>query len=459
MIERDLSRYAHRFEEYTEFRMQENAEIGIRLVKGNLVGNSRSSSSGVSARVCKEGAWGFASRPDLTDDAALSVIKTATENARALAAATHAHETRFPPMRGSVTADYSTQRPRYTQGAMVDFAMELDSHVARSYPSLASRRVTLGCAEMVKSLVTSDGATSFSHTPRSLVSVSLSAETSTGPVDVFDVWGGLGHFEDRFDKPEDLWEKIEALHRHLVAKEHATYARAGVAECILDPDLAGLLAHEAIGHTVEADFVQGGSIAADFLGKEVASPLVTLVDFAHTALGQTCPVPVHMDDEGVVAHDAILIERGVLKGYLHNRESAHRFDALPAGNARAFRFSDEPLIRMRNTAILPGSSSLEEMIASVDDGYYLVRSGNGQADSTSEFMFGVVIGYEIKQGKLGRAIRDTTISGVAFDLLKTISMTSRDMAWSAWGMCGKKQSIPVSLGGPAIKCTVNIGGR
>ena len=114
---------------------------------------------------------------------------------------------------------------------------------------------------------------------------------------------------------------------------------------------------------------------------------------------------------------------------------------------------------MRNTFVLPGESKLEEMIASVKDGYYLTRTGNGQADSTGEFMFGVDMGYEIKNGKIGRAIKSTTISGVAFEMLKTVTMVSDDLTWTNCGMCGKKQPIPVSMGGPAIKCKLNVGGR
>jgi TldD protein len=114
---------------------------------------------------------------------------------------------------------------------------------------------------------------------------------------------------------------------------------------------------------------------------------------------------------------------------------------------------------MRNTAILPGQDKLEDMIASIENGYYLTKTGNGQADLTGEFMFSVSMGYEIKNGKLGRAIRDTTISGVAFDVLKTITMLSDEMDWTSNGMCGKKQGIPTPMGGPAIKCRVNIGGR
>jgi len=99
------------------------------------------------------------------------------------------------------------------------------------------------------------------------------------------------------------------------------------------------------------------------------------------------------------------------------------------------------------------------MIESIEDGYYLKKPGNGQADSTSEFMFAVTMGYEIKNGKLGKAIKNTTISGIAFELLKTITMVSDELKWISSGMCGKKQHMPVGMGGPAIKCKVNIGGK
>ena len=220
-----------------------------------------------------------------------------------------------------------------------------------------------------------------------------------------------------------------------------------------------MLAHESVGHTVEADIVMGGSVAAHMMGKRVASDLISMVDFAHTAFGKPAPLPVWIDDEGVVAKDAVLIRDGILTGYMHNRESAERYGAEPCGNARAFAFSDEPLIRMRNTAVLPGTSKLEDIIASVDDGYLLCDTNNGQADTTGEFMFGVTMGYEIKKGKLGRAILDTTISGVAFEMLKTVDMVSDEVVWASSGYCGKKQLMPVGLGGPALRCRVTIGGR
>ena len=200
-------------------------------------------------------------------------------------------------------------------------------------------------------------------------------------------------------------------------------------------------------------------VAAHNLGARVASDKVTLVDFAHTALGAQAPLPVYVDDEGVAAEDALIIDRGMLVGYMNSRETAARFGMKPTGNARAYLFSDEPLIRMRNTAILPGNDKLADMIASIEDGYIFDKTNNGQADTTGEFMFGVTGGYEIKNGKLGRAILDTTISGVAFDMLKTVDMVSDEMVWASSGMCGKKQPMPVGMGGPAIRCKVTVGGR
>ena len=244
-----------------------------------------------------------------------------------------------------------------------------------------------------------------------------------------------------------------------MAKREGIYPTAGYKTVILGGMMTGMLAHEAVGHTVEADLVLGGSVAGAARDTMVASEYVTMVDFAHTALGKSAPLPIYLDDEGIKAEDVVLIQDGKLTGFMNNRESAAHFGMKPAGNARAWQFMDEPLIRMRNTAILPGKDKLEEMIASIEDGYYLLESNNGQADLTGEFMFGVSMGYEIKKGKIGRALLDTTVSGVAFHMLKTVDMVSNDMIWSSSGFCGKKQIIPVGMGGPAIRCKIMLGGR
>ncbi len=459
MITKDLKKFEEYFTEYTELRMQENRNIRLTMVNGDMMGNSRSSNSGASARVYKDGSWGFASNADISDEAIIKVIKSATENAKFLSSRENLQKAELPKTNAVESKDFSTTKPRKSQKEMIDFLNVMDSHIINEFPKLSSRTIVLSNLDMEKKLFTSDGAEAYSMTPRTILYVVMTIKKDDQPFELYEVYGGLGQFEDTFDKPEVLFPKLKEQYEHLINKSEGVYAEAGMHDCIMDADLAGILAHEAIGHTTEGDIVKGGSVAGDFLGEKVASEMVTLVDFAHTAFGEQCPVPVYVDDEGTKAEDAVIIKDGVLKKFMHNKETALHFGHGVTGNARAYGFYDEPLVRMRNTAILPGKSKLEDMIASIDKGYYLIKSSNGQADSTSEFMFGVVMGYEIKDGKLGKAIKDTTISGIAFDMLKTVTMISDDMAWSCGGMCGKKQMIPVGMGGPAIKCKVNIGGK
>jgi len=459
MIPKNLKKFEKNFTEYTELRLQENRNIRLTMVNGDMMGNSRSSTSGVSARVYKDGSWGFASNADISDEAIIKVIVSATENAKFLSSRENLKKAVLPKTNAVGSKDFSTIKPKKSQKEMIDFLNTMDAHIIQTFPDLIARTIVLGNLDMEKKLFTSDGAESYSMIPRTILYVVMTVIKDDQPFELYEVYGGLGQFEDTFDKPEVLFPQLKEQYDHLINKSNGIYPKAGEHDCILDADLAGILAHEAIGHTTEGDIVKGGSVAGDFLGDKVASELVTLVDFAHTALDEQCPVPVYVDDEGTKAEDAVIIEDGVLKKFMHNKETALHFGHEVTGNARAYGFSDEPLVRMRNTAIMPGTSKLEDMIASIDDGYYLMKSSNGQADSTSEFMFGVVMGYEIKNGKLGKAIKDTTISGIAFDMLKTVTMISDDMVWSCGGMCGKKQLIPVGMGGPAIKCKVNIGGK
>ncbi len=459
MIKQDLWKYAENFCNYTELRVQENRNIHLAMVNGDLMGNSRSTQSGVSARVYKNGAWGFASNPEINDDAIVKVINLANDNAEFLATKNDEPKGELPKTTAKDEKDFGTNKPRKTQKELIAFLQKIDDHIQENYSDLTSRTVVLSNLDMEKMLITSEGSEAYSNTPRTILYVTMTLTEDEKPYELYEIYGGLGQFEDVFDDPTDLFADLAKQYKHLKNKTIAVYASAGYKDVILDADLAGILAHEAVGHTTEGDLVKGGSVAGDFLNEKVASELVTLVDFAHTALGEQCPVPVYVDDEGTKAEDAVIIEDGVLKKFMHNKETALHFQHPTTGNARAYGFYDEPLIRMRNTAILPGKSKLEDMIASIDDGYYLMKSSNGQADSTSEFMFGVVLGYEIKNGKLGKAIKDTTISGIAFDVLKTVTMISDDMSWSCAGMCGKKQTIPVGMGGPAIKCKINIGGK
>ena len=444
---------------HTELRGQNSRKRGVVLLNGDVIGNTRSDVSGISARVYKGGVYGFSSMAEYSAEAAETVLKAATENAAFMDRHAGAGKPplpvmplkQFPPQADIIDAE---------QKVYVDFAREVDAYIAQKYPDLASRRVVSMEDSMEKLIIVSDGTDAHIMAPRSYTYVIMTAQTKDGaPVELFKAFGGKGIFTRNFTDPSALYPEIDALYERIMQKREGVYADAGEKTVILDGMMTGMLSHEAVGHTVEADLVLGGSVAAHNLNKRVASDLVTLTDFAHTAFGEECPLPVYVDDEGTEAVNAPLIENGILTGYMNNRESAQHFGMQPQGNARAWSFSDEPLIRMRNTSIHPGTDKLEDMIASIDDGYYLIESNNGQADTTGEFMFGVTMGYEIKGGKIGKALLDTTISGVAFDMLKTVDMVSDKVTWCSSGYCGKKQPMPVGMGGPALRCKVKIGGR
>ncbi|QVK17469.1 TldD/PmbA family protein [Mycoplasmatota bacterium] len=460
MITRSLKKYLDELTQYTELRVQENKTLNMGFLNGNMVSNTKTSNNGVGARVYKNGSWGFASNSEIDDASVKEVLKAASNNALFLNSRLSLDKEFFPKTIGNMEKDFRSNKHPLTQGEIKDYIKTIDNYIAEKYPNLTQRYVGVRGLSMEKSLITSDNSNFYSFVPTTSVVVQLVMMKDGAPVNIYEVFGGAGEIQDQLNNPSDFYEDIDKLYKQLADKSEGVYPKAGLREIILDTNISGILAHEAIGHTTEADLVLGGSIASEYMNKQVASPLVSLVDFAHTYEGKTLTIPIYMDDEGTVAEDVVIIENGILKNYMHNKESARLFNTVPKGNARAWQFSDEPLIRMRNTAILPGESKLEDMIASIEDGYYLTKTSNGQADTTSEFTFAVTMGYEIKNGKLGKAIKDSTISGNAFDVLKSITAISDEMIWAgAGGMCGKKQPIPVGMGGPSIKCKVNIGGE
>ena len=443
----------------TVLRGQQNRMRRVVLLKGNLVQNSRSDGAGMNARVNNHGTFGFASIAEFSPEAAEKVIRAATENAISLGK----HSGRnipLPASTGTGQIPLNAEIADAEQKELIEMCRVVDNYIVTKYPDLTSRTIVYYEDSQDRIIYTSDAYNGHLVTPRCYVYVMMSAETKDGvPVELFKAFGGFGSFHDHFKEPEKLFPGIDELYKKLMDKKEGVYAEAGYKTVVLGGMMGGMLAHEAVGHTVEADLVRGGSVAGPNLNKRVGSDLVNLVDFAHTFNGEPSPLPVFLDDEGTKAEDARLIKDGILVGYMNDRESAAEYGMKPAGNARGWTFADEPLIRMRNTCVLPGNNTVDELIASVDDGYYLIDSGNGQADLTGEFMFGVTCGYEIKNGKLGKALLDTTVTGIAFEMLKTVDMVSDEVEWSSSGFCGKKQPMAVGMGGPHMRCKIMIGGR
>jgi TldD protein len=442
---------------YSETRRHELRKSRMLMVDGNLTTNSRSAEAGVSARVYRDGYWGFASAPGAASVDA--VTDRALRNARAMSRFGERHALALPG--GSYRGEHVFRgRTPLTPQECMERLAELHAWCARRYPELTSTRFVLSDEHHTKAVSTSAGSESTSSIQRALCYITFVARGDDGaPVELTEYLSTKGSLAELALSLDELAPRLDRLHGHVQAKRHAVPARGGLHTVVLAPKLAGMLAHEAMGHPCEADLVLGGSITGDLVGQRVASDLVTMIDVAHTFRGAELQIPVYADDEGTPARDAVLIERGILKEFMSSRETAARLGLQPTGSARAYGPNDEPLVRMRNTVIVPGKSKLDEMIAGVDEGYLLLQTSNGQADSTTEFMFGLSLAYEISNGKLGRALRDTTVSGSAIKVLQNVDAVSDDLHWDCGGYCGKKQPMVVSMGGPALRTRAHIGGQ
>jgi len=444
---------------YAESRRHELRKSRLVMIDGSLTVNASSVEGGASERVYENGYWGFASAPTADAAAVAHVRRQARENARAMERFGARAALRLPG--GTHRGEHAyAGRPALSPSECVERMSSLHAWCRSRYPNLKSVQVMLQQEHHRKWLTTSDGSEVLNSIQRAVCYVTLVAENDAGaPVELLERISGKGSLADLELSVDALAQRLDDTHEHLQAKRHAVPARGGRHTVVMGPNLAGILAHEAMGHPCEGDLVLGGAVTRDLVGERIASELVTMIDYAHHRDGAEVMSPVYADDEGTPARDAVLIERGILKEFMHSRETAARLGMAPTGSARAYAPGDEPLVRMRNTAILPGTSRLEEMIGGVEDGYLLLDTSNGQADSTTEFMFGINLGYEIKRGKLGRAIRDTTVSGSAIKVLQSVDAVSDDMVWSCSGYCGKKQPMVVSMGGPAIRARAHLGGE
>nr|WP_316642787.1 TldD/PmbA family protein [uncultured Roseateles sp.] len=442
---------------YSELRQHELRKTRMLMMDGSLTLNSRTAEGGISARVYQDGYWGFASAPDAAEAARIS--DKALANARAMAR--FGAKSNLPLPGGSYRGEHVfAGRRALTPAECQQRLAELHAWCKTRFPALKSTRFLLADEHHSKQLATSLGGQSLASIQRALCYIAFITEDAQGaPVELSLPLSCKGSLADLDLSIATLAPELDRLHEHLMAKRHAVAARGGLHTVVMAPELAGMLAHEAMGHPCEADLVLGGAVTRDLLGQRVASELVSMVDLAHTYQGEELMIPVYADDEGVPGQDAVLIDKGVLSAFMNSRETAAQLGHAPTGSARAYNPNDEPLVRMRNTAILPGASKLDEMIAGVDDGYLLMKTSNGQADSTTEFMFGISLAYEIRGGKLGRAIRDTTLSGSAIKVLQSVDAVSDDMHWTCAGYCGKKQPMVVSMGGPALRARAHLGGE
>ena len=447
---------------FAELRYHKKRTRSVAVEKGRVDAAQATEHTGVGVRVLEDGTFGFAS----TDRAEPAAIAAAIDSARAAArASAKSRSDRCPPLPPTPLARGRFESPGVDEllaqpiEKTIELVLRLEAQARGSSASIQS--AACGYTEVFeeKGIVTSDGAKAWTRLVRPEFRVSAVAQKDGEIQRGVETVGATGAWDCLFRRaaPEALADRAAARAVDLLA---AGYPEGGRVRVLLSPGLVGLLTHEAVGHTVEADFVQAGSVAAGKLGTRVASERVTLADSGASELLPGAGGTLAVDDEGVPAGKAVIIRDGILVSYLHDRESAARFGVAPTGNARAWEYEHAPLIRMRNTYVAPGDGDLAEMIASIDEGYLLDGAANGQADSNGEFMFGTREAYRITKGKKGPLLRGVNLSGQAFEVLRSVERVGKDFVWDLGaGHCGKGQPAKVDAGGPWILCTVVLGGR
>lgn len=240
---------------------------------------------------------------------------------------------------------------------------------------------------------------------------------------------------------------------------HADYSPSGKMPVIIDNGFGGVIFHEACGHGLEATSVaKGNSVFAGKIGQMIASPVVSAVDDG------TIPNEwgtINIDDEGTPSRRNLLIENGILKGYMIDKLNGRRMGMASTGSGRRESYKYAPTSRMTNTFILNGKSSLNEMISSVEKGIYAKYMGGGSVNpATGNFNFAVMEGYLIENGKITSPVRGATLIGSGSEILKKIEMVGNNLAYGQ-GMCGSVSgSICTNVGQPAVKVSeITVGGR
>jgi len=307
-------------------------------------------------------------------------------------------------------------------------------------------------------IATSEGRIVYDYQPMTQIFVTCNAEQGgRREQNYFDLGGRQGI---EFFTPKNVDRLANEAVRRTVALFEAVKPEAGEMEVVLAAGSSGILLHEAIGHGMEADFNRKEiSIFSDKIGKLVAENFVSIVDDGTQPNSRGS---INVDDEGNDTEKTYLVENGILKSYLHDRISANYYKVNPTGSGRrqSFRYAVQP--RMRNTYMLPGPHTKEEIIKSVKKGLYAEAFTNGQVFiGAGDFTFYVKSGYLIENGKLTKPVKDINIIGNGPEVLRRVVMVADDLKFAEGGWtCGKNgQGVPVSMGLPTVKVSaITVGG-
>jgi TldD protein len=442
--------------EYADLYFEYLTSTSISVDESMVKSASQGISAGCGVRVLAGERTGYAYTDDLSPNKILRAARTA-----ALIARGPAKEPIHNLKQAKAHQLYQVATPAADAdiGAKVELVMRADK-AARAYdPRIVQVRGSYADELRQILVIGSDG--TYATDVQPMARFSLSCIAKSGQNSARGAAGGGGRVALDFFNTEKTPEYFaQDAARQAIIQLDAREAPAGEMEVVLGPGWPGILLHEAIGHGLEADFNRKGTSAfSGLIGKRVASEKCTVVD------NGTLPSrrgSINVDDEGSPTQNTVLIEKGILKGYLSDKLSSKLMGMPDTGNGRRESYEHIPMPRMTNTYMLAGEDAPEDIIRSVNRGVYAVNFGGGQVDITSgKFVFSASEAYMIENGKITAPLKNCTLIGNGPDALTKVSMVGSDLQLDEGvGTCGKDgQSVPVGVGIPTIKLDkMTVGG-
>ncbi|MFO1496258.1 MAG: metalloprotease TldD [Lysobacterales bacterium] len=435
---------------------QHTRHEGWGLEDGIVKEGSHSIEQGVGVRAVSGEKVGFA----YSDEIDGSALLEASASARAIARSGQ-HGTQAPLVSRPTRALYAAVDPIDTLGAEAKVALlkEIDAYTRSLDPRVHQVMVSLSAEADTVLIAQSDGTLAADVRPLVQFRVQVIAEQNGRRESGFSGGGGRRSLAEYLSGDVPRAHAREAVRQALVNLESIP-APAGSMTVVLGSGWPGVLLHEAIGHGLEGDFNRKGTSAfSGRIGQRVAHPLVTVVDDG------TLPDrrgSLSVDDEGTPSQCTVLIENGILQGYLMDKLNARLMGTRSTGNGRRESFAHLPMPRMTNTYMRPGPHEREEILRSVKKGLYAVNFGGGQVDITSgKFVFSASEAYLIEDGRITAPVKGATLIGNGPDVLTRVSMVGNDLELDQGvGVCGKEgQSVPVGVGQPTLRVDgLTVGG-
>lgn len=424
--------------DYMDIRAGQGENTSIIMKDGNVDEINTGKSLGIRIRVLNNGAWGFAYTTDISK--INEITETAIKLSNSLKGDVELSEAEV------ITDKIAVDVKIPFEDISIEEKKEImkEANDSATIDKVSSTTVSYGDSKVNEVFMNSEGSNIQVKTSR--VRMALNAAATDGEIIQFGHGsiGGVKGFEVISETDiEEFGRKIgEKAVRLLDAKP----APSGKFPVIADPELTGVLIHEALGHAVEGDLIlQNDSILKDKIGEKIASDIVNIFDDASLKDGFGY---YPYDVEGIKTKPNQLVKDGELISLLNSRETASKLNMKSSGNARSI-ISEKPIVRMSNTYLQPGEMTFEELIEDIPDGIYLKGSRGGQVDTGKGiFQFNAAEGFKIENGELTTPLRDVSLSGNILETLKNVDAIGNDFKLSV-GFCGKDgQTAPVGDGGP-----------